>query len=450
MSTLTINFRPWPKQELAYQYLTNRTTTELLYGGGAGGGKSRLGCSWLIISCIRYPGTRYLMGRSKLKNLKESTLQTFFEVATEWGLRADQDYRYNQQDNIITFWNGSTVFLKDLFLYPSDPNFDSLGSTEFTAAFIDEANQITAKAKAIVQSRLRFKLAEFDLIPKLLMTCNPAKNWVYTDFYQPAKNGTLLPYRAYVPALVGDNPSISPFYIEELKKQPKDSRERLLYGNWEYDDDPNALFARDDLTDLFSNPVEPGTESYLTCDVARFGRDKTVMTVWRGLVATGIYSMDRSSMTEVETAIEGLRAKHGIPMSHVLVDEDGIGGGVVDHLRCKGFVNGSSALQNPIQAKQTFKVNYANLKAQCYYTLAEYVRTHRLAIAVDDTAIRDTIIADLEQMKAKDTDKDSKLRVLTKEEVKETYGKSPDYADSLMMRMWFELDAKPKPGIRTL
>jgi hypothetical protein len=29
----------------------------------------------------------------------------------------------------------------------------------------------------------------------------------------------------------------------------------LLNGNWEYDDDPNALFETDALHDLFSNPV---------------------------------------------------------------------------------------------------------------------------------------------------------------------------------------------------
>ena len=74
-----------------------------------------------------------------------------------------------------------------MFLYPSDRNFDSLGSLEITAAFIDEANQITEKAKNVVASRLRYKLDENNLIPKMLMTCNPAKNWTYTEYYRPAR-----------------------------------------------------------------------------------------------------------------------------------------------------------------------------------------------------------------------------------------------------------------------
>jgi hypothetical protein len=39
-------------------------------------------------------------------------------------------------------------------------------------------------------------------------------------------------------------------------------------------------------------------------------------------------------------------------------------------------------------------------------------------------------------------------RILTKEEVKEHYGNSPDYGDALMMRMYFELDPTLAPNIR--
>ena len=58
---------------------------------------------------------------------------------------------------------------------------------------------------------------------------------------------------------------------------------------------------------------------------------------------------------------------------------------------------------------------------------------------VDDTALRDNIIADLEQKRFENTNKDSKLRVLTKEKAKEHNGKSPDFGDALMMRKWFKL-----------
>jgi phage terminase large subunit len=146
------------KQQHAQYYLNDNTTNEVLYGGAAGGGKSAFGCLWLISMCQKYPNTRLLMGRSKLKSLKETTLNTFFELSSR--LYIGNQYNYNAQSNIITFDNGSEIVLKDLFLYPSDPNYDSLGSLEITGAFIDECNQVVYKAWQIVKSRIRYKLNE--------------------------------------------------------------------------------------------------------------------------------------------------------------------------------------------------------------------------------------------------------------------------------------------------
>ena len=75
-----IKWKPSPRQEQALEILNDNIHTEIFYGGGAGGGKSYLGCAWLILNCIDYPGTRWLMGRAILKSLKESTLLTFFHL----------------------------------------------------------------------------------------------------------------------------------------------------------------------------------------------------------------------------------------------------------------------------------------------------------------------------------------------------------------------------------
>ena len=106
------------------------------------------------------------------------------------GIKPEEHFRYNSQSGLIKFFNGSEILLKDLFSYPSDPNFDELGSLEITDSFIDEANQISSKAKQIVRSRIRYKLDENDLIPKMLMTCNPAKNWTYSEFFKPNQWGS--------------------------------------------------------------------------------------------------------------------------------------------------------------------------------------------------------------------------------------------------------------------
>ena len=154
-----INYRPTSQQYEALMYLLDDTTDEVLFGGAAGGGKSYLGCVWLVMMCEKYPGSRWLMGRTKLKSLKETTLVTFYKVCKDFNFKADVHYTVNGQDNTIRFMNGSVILMKDLFLYPSDPEFDSLGSLEIAGAFIDEVAQLSAKAREVVKSRLGWKLS---------------------------------------------------------------------------------------------------------------------------------------------------------------------------------------------------------------------------------------------------------------------------------------------------
>ena len=315
------------RQQLAIEYLFDKTTKEVLFGGAAGGGKSWVGCSWLVLLCMKYPNTRYLMGRSKLDALKKTTLNTFFEVCSSWNLEANTHYTFNGSSNIITFVNGSEIILKDLFLYPSDRNFDSLGSLEITAAFIDEANQITEKAKNIVASRLRYKLDENGLIPKMLMTCNPAKNWVYTEYYRPSKDNTIKPYRKFIQSLVGDNEYISQHYEKQLFELDELSKQRLLYGNWEYDATNDSLIDYDAILNLFSQKGRDG-DKYITCDVARFGSDRTVIMVWQGLHIQYVRTLLKSAVNDVVDEIKKLQQENSVNLRNIIVDEDGVGGGV--------------------------------------------------------------------------------------------------------------------------
>jgi hypothetical protein len=226
------------KQSIEWHYLEDKTTTEIFYGGAAGGGKSFFGCLWHIIRRVTYPETRGLIGRSKLSNLKESTLITFFKVCGMLGYISGVDYKYNAQDHVINWSNGSKTILKDLFLYPSDPDFNSLGSTEYTDVFIDEAPEITLKAFEILNSRIRWMLPDYNLIPKILVTGNPSPGWVKERFVKSVTGVPveLKPYQKIVQALVTDNPDLDfvELYKVQLGKLTNDyDRQRLLHGDWD-------------------------------------------------------------------------------------------------------------------------------------------------------------------------------------------------------------------------
>lgn len=432
------------KQKHAIYYLKDDVTEEILYGGAAGGGKSALGCLWLMEMCQRYPGSRWLMGRAKLKTLRETTLNTFFELSAMLNLGGQ--FTYNGQDHIIYWKNGSQIILKDLFYYPSDPNFDRLGSLEITGAFIDECNQVAYLAWQIVKSRIRYKLTEFGLIPKLLGSCNPAKNWVYKEFYKPARDKALQLFRKFIQALPTDNPHLHPSYLQSLLRLDKNSRERLYYGNWEYDDDPATLMDHDSIADYFTTPkdfkegyhLKGEGQKYMTIDVARKGKDKTVFRIWHGWLCIKRESIAKSGLDVVVKRAKELQINYGVALSNIIADEDGVGGGVVDFLKCKGFVNNSSALEIT-DGKETVKPNFDNLKSQCSIKMAEMIVNRLAGEICDDNDVQQTTAEEMEQVKLKDIDKDGRQAIVPKDKMKEQLGRSPDEWDSIMMRYWFAL-----------
>jgi hypothetical protein len=422
------------KQTTALDLLEDKTTNEILFGGGAGGGKTALGCYWQLKQRLKYPNTRGLIGRAVLKTLKETTLVSFFQIAKMQGLEANKHFKFNAQSSTIEFPNGSTILLKDLYSYPSDPNFDELGSLEITDAFIDEANQVDDKARNIIKSRIRFQLDQNDLVPKILYTCNPAKNWTYSEFYKPEQEGTISKNKKFITSLIDDNPFISKHYKENLLTLDSVSKERLLFGNWEYLDDPAQLIDYDKILDSFSNSFVPVGDSYITCDVARFGNDSTVIGIWSGF-RVRLYQFNGKSVVEVAELIKNFALEHKVPVSNICIDEDGVGGGCVDLIRgCKGFVNNSSPLVNPVTRQ---KENFDNLKSQCYFKLADMVNKAELYIQADGKQ-KQTIIQELEQVKQKSVDNDMKKGVIPKDKVKAAIGRSPDFSDCLAMRMFFE------------
>jgi len=398
----------------------------VLYGGAAGGSKSFTGCYWQIKRRLRYAGTRGLIGRSELKNLKLTTLNTFFEVCSMLGMTASKHYFYNAQSNVITFTNGSEIILKDLFAYPSDPNFDSLGSLEITDAFIDEVSQVSKKAVDIVQSRLRYKLTEYDLIPKILLTCNPSKGWLYNEIYDPWRKDQLKPEVAFVPALPEDNPYLPETYFQQLSNLPESDRKRLRDGDWDFDLSPDKIFEHDSMLQMF-NDTEGVGEMYITCDPAAMGNDRTVIGIWKGLNLIKIHQFKHKYPHEVATIIRQIAQDNSVRLNNAVVDSDGLGIGVSGLLRCREFLNGSSAVD---------KEHFASLKSECYYKLSDYIKLNK--VHVNDHSMRDTIVKELDTIR-NTTGEDKRKTVTKKEDIKRQHGFSPDFADMIMMRMYFEL-----------
>lgn len=197
---------------------------------------------------------------------------------------------------------------------------------------------------------------------------------------------------------------------------------------------------------MFTNTVEKG-EKYLTADIARYGQDKTVIYCWNDLEVYKVFYYDKQGLDVTSRKIKEILAEETIPYSHAIVDEDGLGGGVVDTVKgIKGFLANSkpfdiieTRIGKPIPA------NFSNLKTQCYYKLSDLINTHKMAVKIEDGFVKNAITEELQYVKQKQSD--SKLAIISKSEVKDLLGRSPDFSDALMMRMYFEFD---KPTVRSV
>jgi len=437
------------KQEQALFTLTNSVTEEFLYGGAAGGAKSWTGCTWLLFMCLLYPETRWFIGREELKRITESTLISFFKVAKAYGCNS---FKYNGQKNFIQFTNGSRIDLLELKYLPRDPMYERLGSTEYTGGWIEEGGEIDFGAYDTLRTRIgRHYNDLYGITAKLFITCNPKKNWLYSQFYKPALQGKLPRMMKFLQAFVQDNPFREKGYLERLQRtKDKAKKERLLKGNWDYDDSPDALCSFDDIEAVFQNDHldNEGKDHYLTCDVARLGSDKARIAVWKDWTVVATKSFDLSLTTDIQIQINSYRKQFQIPKKNCVADQDGVGGGVVDNCGIEGFVNNAKPVKVKMNTNRKSKgikeePNYANYQVQCGYFLVDKINSHQLWLKSPFTEEeKQEIREELSELKSWKTDDDRKVHLKPKKEIKKDLGRSPDWRDLLLMRAHFDLRIK--------
>jgi len=429
------------KQLECVKYWIDKETIDIVYGGSKGSAKSFTGCSLIFGDALIYPETHYFIARKTLTDLRKFTIPSIHEVLNNWGITPNY-YKYNGQDNYFELYNKSKVFLIDAKYIPSDPHYTRFGSMQITRGWIEEAGEFEEECKNNLQASIgRWKNDVYNLYPKLLQTCNPAKNYLYRDYYKPFKEVKLEQHRKFIQALPSDNKMLPSDYINNLLKilSPNEIQ-RLVYGNWEFDSNPYAMFDYNDILNIFTNEfVKPTGEKYLTADIAYEGSDKFVIGVWNGMVLQKIVAIDKIDETLVAKKIHEIRIDNEIPLSNVIYDADGLKMFVRQSAE-SGYLAGANQFHNggtPIKIDGQLE-NFRNLKTQCYHLLAENVKKNKIYIQCGD--FRKQIIEELEQINKLPLADDGKIRIEKKDAIKERLGRSPDFADMIMMRLWFELN----------
>lgn len=231
-----IPYQPTPKQCLFHA----TDADEVLYGGAAGGGKSRAIVMEAFFRCLETPGLIAYLFRRTYRELEDTLIgEAQRNIPSEIG-------KYKAASHDFILYNGSEMRFRhcqrdsDRFVYQG---------AEIHALFIDELTHFSLLAYDFLKTRLRAPIL-IGVKPIVRCTSNPGgvgHGWVkeyfvntgaYGDIHErevfsPTLNTTQLSRIQYIPALATENPFISHDYIFELERKPKALRDALLYGNWD-------------------------------------------------------------------------------------------------------------------------------------------------------------------------------------------------------------------------
>ena len=322
-------------------------------------------------------------------------------------------------------------------LLPSDPLFERYGSIEYTGGWVEEAGEVSQMGYDTLKSRIgRQYNDKYNIKPTIYVTFNPKKNFVYSYFYRRDKEGTLPKHIIFIKALLYDNPHREMEYEGQLLGMSNKSQvERLLNGNFEYDDDPTVLCDYDAIMDCFTNTHVPHGTKAISADLAMKGRDKFIVGLWDGNRCKVVIDKPLADGKIIETDVKNTMISGGVGHSQTVVDSDGMGSYLESYLKgIKEFHGGAAAND---------KTEYANLKSECGYKLAELINKRELYIECNEQQ-KQSIAEELGQLKQDDVDADEKKkRIIKKDQMKENLGRSPDYLDMLLMKMVFNVKRKP-------
>ena len=158
----------------------------------------------------------------------------------------------------------------------------------------------------------------------------------------------------------------------------------------------------------------------VSCDVARFGGDKTVIMKRNGPVARIYKITSKKDTMQTAGVVKNLYKK--IDARLAKIDVIGVGSGVCDRLREQGIaVMDCNNAEKAIDSE-----NFVNARAEGYWNLKKLFKDGLI-----DIENNRFLIQELTCIKYK-YHSSGKIMVESKDDIKKRLGRSPDYADALM------------------
>ena len=250
MANVVINYKPTEKQKMFHASNAN----EILYGGAAGGGKTKALVMDALFRTLKFPGTVAVIFRRTYRELEDTDIKEALASYPE------SVAKYNAGRHEFKLVNGSKILFRHC--ENEADRFDYSG-LEAQFMYFDELTTFTQVIYDFLKTRLRAQ-KKLGVVPIVRAASNPGNighGWVKKEFvdagpymeireqeiWSEALHKSKKIRTQYIPSLATENPYITDDYIFELEQKPEALKRALLNGDWdsfegqvftEFKDDP--------------------------------------------------------------------------------------------------------------------------------------------------------------------------------------------------------------------
>lgn len=395
-------FRPLLQQKARYK----------VFYGGRGGAKSyNFALSALLLA--RQNKLRILNVREIQRSIKDSVHKLYEDLIHKYEL-SDYDVK---RDSIVNLATGSEFIFAGLHR-----NVQEIKSMEgIDIAWVEEAQSVSDESFEILLPTIRKENSEIWLSFNRYSDNDP----VYKRFVAKPRENSIIQQ-----VLWSDNPFFPSVLREEMAADFELDPDRAAHI---WNGEPlaqldKAVINRNIVHNAMKRTLEQSEgATQIGCDVARFGADRTVYYTRHGKKIVNHGAYEKQSVTYTANMLmDAANYDKQIPIK---VDDGGVGGGVTDILRDKGF----NVQPVNFGGKAKDSDRYPNAAAEMWFELAQ--------------ALRDADIPDDGELASELTNRtyhyDTRGRraLERKEEYKKRQGASPDKADALALCFYEPLAA---------
>ena len=236
MPTIQVNYQPTEKQKIFHASPAN----EILYGGAAGGGKTKAIIMDAFFRCLTYPNTTACVFRRTYQELEDTDIKEALASYPE------SIATYNAGRHEFRLQNGSKILFRHC---ENEADRFKYSGIEIQFLYFDELTSFEQSVYDFIKTRLRAKKA-LGVTPIVRSASNPGNighGWVKAMFvdagpymsiqkqeiYSETLHKSKTIRTQYIPSLAMENPFITEDYIFQLEQKPEALRKALLLGNWD-------------------------------------------------------------------------------------------------------------------------------------------------------------------------------------------------------------------------